>query len=137
MTDQPINFEQDVKRYPDFIKLLEGKEFCAQLWTAFANVNWYKKFDPLLSETEQVMDVLVDDIENRTWGASFRGMGGVIADLRNEFYDTNEDYMDWYCSNLHYDSKPYGYVSEAITKALTAIGWYPVKDEYYKDANKQ
>jgi hypothetical protein len=133
MTDQPISFEQDVKRYPDFIKLLENKVFCAELWTAFSNVDWYKKFDPLLTDTEQVMDVLANDIDNRRWGASFRGMGGVIADLRNEYYDANEDYMDWYCSNLHYDSKPYGFASKSVLTALNAIGWYPIKDHSYTE----
>jgi hypothetical protein len=134
MQSQPINFEQDVKRYPDFIKLLEDGNFCAELWTAFANVEWYKKFDPLLSDADQIIDVLTDDDENRRWGASFRGMGGVIANIRNDYYNANEDYMSWYCSN---DTKPCGYVSETIATALNAIGWYPVKDQFYKQANKQ
>jgi hypothetical protein len=131
MTDQPIDFEQDVKRYPNFIKLMANESFCAQLWTAFANVDWYKKFDPLLSVPEQVMHRLTDD-DSRKWGASFRGMGGVIANLRNEIYGTNEDYMTWYCSH---GDKSYGYVSEAVRVALNAIGWYPVIDHSYKSAN--
>lgn len=131
MTDQPIDFEQDIKRYPDFIKLMEDESFCAQLWTAFANVDWYKKFDPLLSDSEQVMHRLTDD-ESRRWGASFRGMGRVIADIRNEFHGTNEDYMSWYCSH---GDKSYGYVSQAVGVALNAIGWYPIQDHSYKVSN--
>jgi len=132
MSDQPINFEQDIKRYPDFIKLMENKDFCAELWTAFANVDWYKKFDPLQSSADQVKDVLIDDNENRRWGASFRGMGAVIAGIRNEYYNANEDYMDWYCCN---HTTEYGYVSEPLATVLNAIGWYPVKDHFYKRSN--
>jgi hypothetical protein len=131
MTGQPIDFEKDVKRYPDFIKLMANKEFCAQLWTAFANVDWYKKFDPLLSDVEQVMHRLTDD-NSRQWGASFRGMGRVIADIRNEIYCTNEDYMTWYCSN---GDMSYGFVSESVEAALNAIGWYPIKDHSYRMSN--
>jgi hypothetical protein len=130
---QPIDFEQDVKRHPEFIKLMADEDFCAQLWCAFANITWYKKFDPLLSEADQVIYRLTDDDANRQWHASFRAMGGVIADLRNEFHGADEDYMSWYCSN----SDPYGYVSETVETALNAIGWYPVKDQYYRDANPQ
>jgi hypothetical protein len=130
---EEFDFEHDVKRYPEFIQLMAEEEFCARLWTAFANIDWYKKFDPLLPVEEQVIEVLTDD-DSKRWGASFRGMGGVIAALRNEFHDANEDYMYWYCSNHRYDLD-YGYVSDTIREALNKIGWFPVEDEYYKDAN--
>lgn len=136
MNGTPIDFSEDVKRFPFFIELMASNEFCAHLWTAFANVDWYKKYDPLLSEEDQVIFALTCDIDDRRWGASFRGMGGVIADLRNEFHSRSENYMDWYCSN-HLVNFDYGYVSNRIRTAMNQIGWFPVEDEYYKKANNK
>lgn len=135
MTPEPIDFEEDVKRYPEFIQLLADKGFCARLWTAFANVSWYKKFDPLQTTEDQIVDILTDN-DARKWSASFRGMGGVIANLRNQYYNAGEDYMDWYCSNWHGDEEyDYGFICDDIREALNKIGWFPVEDKYYKDAN--
>jgi hypothetical protein len=74
------------------------------------------------------------------WSASWRGAGGIVADLRNQ----GEDYMDYYCSgirNVEYDDNENkwwdeaGYASEGevkdeIAKDLASIGWFPVP---YKD----
>ena len=77
------------------------------------------------------------------WTASWRGAGGIVANLRNK----GEDYMDYYCSGikggLSYDEKDddeyfakKGYVSESdvteeIANDLDKIGWFsvPYKDE--------
>jgi hypothetical protein len=133
MTEQYIDFEEDVRKYPEFIQLMADDDFCIELWTAFANVDWYKKYDSSLPTTaEQVEFALTEDFEHRTWGASFRGMGGVIADIRNEFHGTAEDYMTWYCRN---HNNPYGYVSDRVREALNKIGWFPVECQTYKEAN--
>lgn len=139
---------KDIEANPEFIALLGDREFCREFWTAFANVTWFKKYDPQAPDAEQVLDALAydQDDENRQWGASFRGMGGVIADLRNEFHGASEDYMDWYCSNMNggfleyeYDLTPnnydYGYVTPRVRAALNKMGWYPVIDKYYLEAN--
>jgi hypothetical protein len=136
MTEQFIDFTEDVKKYPEFIQLMADADFCCELWTAFANVDWYKKYDASLPTTaEQVEFALTEDFEHRTWGASFRAMGGVIADLRNEFHGTSEDYMDWYCSNYRANIE-YGYVTAKVREALNKIGWYPIEDHSYNSVNK-
>jgi hypothetical protein len=76
------------------------------------------------------------------WTASWRGSGGIVADLRNK----GEDYMDYYCSGMGgvatYDLKegeeymakmkyvPEGQVTQEIEQDLNKIGWFPVP---YKD----
>lgn len=139
----------DIHNSPEFIALLGDTEFCREFWTAFANVTWFKKFEPKDSDGQQVIDVLAHDQNDgeRQWGASFRGMGRVIADLRNEYHGTSEDYMDWYCSNitsdgLTWDHNPtarsnycYGYVTSRVRAALHALGWYPVVNKDYLEAN--
>jgi hypothetical protein len=81
-------------------------------------------------------------LKEEYWTASWRGAGGIVADLRGQ----GEDYMDYYCSGikggLSYDSKDddeyfvkHRYVSEGdITEEIAAdlnrLGWFPVP---YKD----
>ena len=55
------------------------------------------------------------------WGTSWRGAGGIVADIR----DCGEDYIDWYCSGMA--DKP-GYVPEGdvtdeIRLDLMKLGW--------------
>ena len=56
------------------------------------------------------------------WSTSWRGAGGIVADIR----DCGEDYIDWYCSGI--TDKP-GYVPEGdvtdeIRLDLIKIGWF-------------
>jgi hypothetical protein len=55
------------------------------------------------------------------WGTSWRGSGGIVADLR----DCGEDYIDWYCSGM---GKKEGYVPESVVTDeirldLMKLGW--------------
>jgi hypothetical protein len=47
---------------------------------------------------------------------SFRSAGGFVAGLRNELIGTNEDYMDWYCSQGE------GYLSATIEVIYDEFG---------------
>jgi hypothetical protein len=134
MTDQNVDFESDVLANDELVVLLEDDEFCAELWTAFANITWFKRWDETMSDDEKCIAVLKEEHHARMFNASFRSMGGLIADLRNELYDKGEDYMSWYCSNAVVNSD-YGFISDRVREALAKIGWYPVKDEYYYEAN--
>lgn len=137
-----VDLVSDIRNSPEFIEMLADDNFCAELWTAFANVDWYKyRFDHLTDE-DQIQVLLSSTPEERSWGASFRGMGGVIATLRNEFYNKGEDYMNWYCSNYRVGdeltsgfSMPYGYVSERVCELLDRLGWRPIEDREYLAAN--
>jgi hypothetical protein len=132
--------DADIRNCPEFYKLMKDGIFCSELWTAFANVTWYKAYDSDLTDSDNIVLALTDNIESRSWGSSFRGMGGVIADLRNDAFGTTEDYMHWYCSNVNNDSDEvwhdYGYVSDRIRAAMQLIGWKPVEDSYYLSANQ-
>lgn len=55
------------------------------------------------------------------WSTSWRGSGGIVADIR----DCGEEYIDWYCSGMA--DKP-GYVPEGdvtdeIRLDLMKLGW--------------
>jgi hypothetical protein len=78
---------------------------------------------------------VVPILTNKTWGASWRSAGGIIADMLGK-----GDYIDWYCSGIRndpfYDSKkniayPNGYVPESVVTAeiredLKRLGWIVV-----------
>ena len=99
------------------------------------NMQWQKK---------DVWPILTDEL----WGASWRGAGGIVADLRCE-----GDYMDWYCSGMGGIASlpedlgnedqleaamearkyvPEGHVTEEIQEDLGRLGWQPVPydDDY-------
>ena len=78
---------------------------------------------------------VVPILTNKTWGASWRSAGGIIADMRQE-----GDYIDWYCSGIrndpNYDANfdikfPNGYVPESVVtdeirEDLKRLGWIVV-----------
>jgi hypothetical protein len=103
----------------------EDRRYAQNLYAAWCNMQWCKReMWPVLSE--------------RYWSASWRGAGGIVADLRGK----GEDYMDYYCSGmrggLSYDGKDdedyfektgyqsEGVVSEEIAQDLNDLGWFPV-----------
>lgn len=105
-------------------KIRTREDYAQNLYAAMCNMRWCKReLWPVLAE--------------HYWSASWRGAGGIIAELRRE-----GDYMDWYCSGMGglstYDLKegeefmalkkyvPEGTVTEEIAKDLYDIGWIPV-----------
>lgn len=74
-------------------------------------------------------------LTNKTWGASWRSAGGIIADMQGK-----GDYIDWYCSGIHYATDcdpgasikfPNGYVPESVATDeiradLKQLGWIAV-----------
>jgi hypothetical protein len=131
------DLESEFQESQELIKLLSDDNFCSELWTAFANITWYKAFDPLASNIDNVVIALTSEQEGRTWSASFRGMGSVISELRNQFLDKNEDYMDWYCSNYatvrgeRTQEYEYGHITQRVRELLLGMGWKPVEDSHY------
>ena len=78
---------------------------------------------------------VVPILTNKTWAASWRSAGGIVADMRQE-----GDYIDWYCSGIrndnNYDAEinikyPNGYVPESVVtdeirEDLKRLGWIVV-----------
>jgi hypothetical protein len=70
-------------------------------------------------------------LQDKRWHCSWRGAGGIVADLREE-----GDYMDWYCSGmgLHDGSVkpplnyvPEGVITDEIRKDLLTLGWIAIE----------
>lgn len=110
-------------------KVRASESYAQNLYAAMCNMQWQKK---------DVWPILTDEL----WGATWRGAGGIVADLRCE-----GDYMDWYCSGMggiaalpedlgNEDQLeaamearkhvPEGHVTEEIQEDLGRLGWQPV-----------
>lgn len=75
-------------------RMAGDEEFCKQVWSSLANVDWYNTKD------------------HTTYSCSWRYAGGLIADILGE-----GNYMDWYCCG------PDAVVSDEIARAMKKLGW--------------
>jgi hypothetical protein len=109
-------------------KVRANESYAQNLYAAICNNDFQKlAVIPILTE--------------KTWSASWRSAGGIIADMRQE-----GDYIDWYCSGIRNDSNydpelnikfPNGYVPEKVVtdeirEDLKRLGWIVVdqNDEF-------
>ena len=120
---QKDNMEYDL-RTTDWIleKVRSSESYAQNLYAAICNNDFQKL---------AVMPILT----NKTWSASWRYAGGIVANMRQE-----GDYMDWYCSgiqnNTGYDPSldvayPNGFVPEMVVTDeiradLKRLGWIVV-----------
>jgi hypothetical protein len=117
------NMEYDLVTTDWILEKVRASDSYAQnLYAAICNNDFQKL---------AVMPILTD----KTWGASWRSAGGIIADMRQE-----GDYIDWYCSGIRNDQNynpdiniayPNGYVPESVVTAeiredLKRLGWIVV-----------
>ena len=122
---------EDIRNCPEIMAKIRADDgsYAQNLYAAWCNMQWCpKEFWPILRQ----------DPEKDLWSASWRGAGGIVADLRNK----GEDYMDYYCSGMGglatydleegeaYMSKmkfvPEGQVTEEIANDFDKLGWFPV-----------
>jgi hypothetical protein len=113
-------------------KIRTRKDYAQNLYAAWCNMQWCKReMWPILSE--------------RYWSASWRGAGGIVADLEGQ----GGDYMDWYCSGMGglstYDETEgdeymarmkyvsEGTITDEIAEDLYLLGWIPVPYEDSED----
>ena len=117
------DLERDFRNSPELMQKIQKEYYAQNLYAAMCNMRWQKI---------EVIPILKDEY----WSASWRGAGGIVADLRN----CGEDYIDWYCSGMggvafSYDNDedwmaekryvPEGTVTEEIEYDLRQIGWQP------------
>jgi hypothetical protein len=118
---------EEIKACPEIMAKIqqEDRYYAQNLYCAWSNMQWCKReLWPILKE--------------EYWTASWRGAGGIVAELRGQ----GEDYMDYYCSGmkggLSYDTKDddkyfednryvsEGEVTDEIAEDLNKLGWMPV-----------
>lgn len=86
------DFESDlIEIFGERIK--QDSIFCKDIYSALTNLEWVQS-------------------DGTVYGATFRYVGGLIADIREE-----GNYMDWYCC------KGEGFASDEIQEAMSMKGW--------------
>lgn len=106
------DLEDDMKAAEWFVtKVRDSKSYAQNVYAALCNMQWQRR---------EVMPIL----RGSFWSISWRGAGGLVADLRQ----CNEDYMDWYCSGMSGNDGYVGegFVTEEIEYDLGLLGWQPV-----------
>lgn len=112
---QKDNMEYDLRTTDWILEKVRGSKVYAQnLYAAICNNDFMKlEVVPILTE--------------KTWSASWRSAGGIVANMRQE-----GDYIDWYCSGIReIDAEPNGYVPEQVVTDeiradLKRLGWIVV-----------
>lgn len=97
---------EEIAQDPDMLHRVKDDAYAHKLYAALCNTEW---------QPNDVMDILKD----ATWSASWRGVGGIVA----EFRGNRENYLDWYCSGHE------GYVHPDIRKDLKELGWICVEED--------
>jgi hypothetical protein len=123
------NMEYDLVTTDWILEKVRASESYAQnLYAAICNNDFQKL-------------AVVPILSNKTWSASWRSAGGIVADMRQE-----GDYIDWYCSGIRNDNNydpelnikfPNGYVPEKVVtdeirEDLKRLAWIVVdqNDEF-------
>lgn len=99
------------------ISYLHDAGIAADFYRALCNVDWYQKRE--MPDDERIMSKLRGD-KFEPWGCSWRQAGGYIADIRNTHYNTNENYMDFYCAGHE------GTVTPLVLECFDRMGWRPI-----------
>lgn len=97
---------EELAQDPDILHRVKDDAYAHKLYAALCNTEW---------QPDNVMDILKD----ATWCASWRGVGVIIAELRN----CRESYLDWYCSGFE------GYVHPDIRAELKRLGWVCIEED--------
>lgn len=97
------------------IEQIKDVKFANKLYANLCNLVWY----------DYVNDIVIS--------LSWRGAGGFVAGIRNTLLNTNEDYMDFYCTVDE------GIVDEEIEKLFNENGIILFENFYdlYPDMNEE
>lgn len=118
------NLENELRKDAIVIALLKDKEIATDFYRALCNVDWLKKMQ--MPEDERIIQKLLTGTDKGMWSCSWRRAGRIIAEIRSEHYNVNEDYMDFYCAGDE------GIVKPIVKECLERMGWEP--RVYYGDA---
>jgi len=119
-------FVQKIEQSP-LLNKFSDKTFTQNFYAALCNTVWA-------------------DSNNNEFFFSWRGAGTLVSSIRNRFFETNEDYLDYYCSgcssyNIQLDSNfvEEGLVTQEISECMASIGVMMISgselydDGYFKD----
>jgi len=99
-SDYESIMEEDLHQLKD--KMVEDVEYARDVYRALCN-NIFIKNDKQL------------------WSASWRYIGGIVADIRDE----GEDYLDFYCSGNE------GIITDEVKEDLKKLGWEKLDYVWY------
>ena len=87
------DLETDLMSSARIAELVQDRRFAEDLYRAFCETRWFRN--------------------GKEWGCTWRGAGGIVADLR----DRGEEYIDFYCSGGE------GTVTTEVAAELAKLGW--------------
>jgi len=112
------DLEEDIKNDAEIMTKLKDGTYSQNVYAAMCNMRW---------QPQEVWSVLKDEY----WTCSWRGAGGIVADLRGH----GENYMDYYCSGIigedlsesdpRFGFVPEGEVTDEVLADFARIGWRP------------
>jgi hypothetical protein len=103
-----------MKADSEVISYLRDRDIAIEFYAALCNTTW-KKVNHI-SKEEQVIEKL-KGIDSSIWDCSWRYAGGIIAEIRDTNYKTEEDYVDFYCNGNE------GTITERVRKCFWNMGW--------------
>lgn len=106
--EKRYNLEYDLRSCEWLVKKCkESEKYSQNLYAALCD-NEFKKTD------------LLDSFLNTTWFTSWRGAGGIVANLREK-----GDYIEFYCSGMsNKDGRmAEGEISKEVEEDLRTLGW--------------
>lgn len=113
-----IDLEKDIKSDDEIIAACADVNTAVDFYSALCNIRWRKPDNR--PDDIRVVDALRGNDPPFTWSCSWRYAGGIIADIRNTHYNTNETYMDFYCSGAE------SHVTKYVEMCFNRLGWIKV-----------
>lgn len=110
------NLDEEMKTDVLVISYIENRDIAVDFYRALCNMRWKKDINT--TAEDKIIDKL-RGIDSAVWSCTWRYAGGLIAAMRNEHYNTTEDYMDFYCSGEE------GCVSPLVKECFERMGWIP------------
>ena len=116
-----MNLEDDMSNDAVVISYLKDEKMAREFYSALCNMRWVNKeaVRNLYGDDRMIIETLKGE-DLPTWSCSWRYAGGIIADIRNKNYNTEETYLDYYCAGNE------GTVSDLVEECFRRMGWTPI-----------